>query len=93
MRAERTVLSAGRRRVDCANIAVHRRPGIHCPKRAADRCGIAAARSDQQIAVSQPKHKAVARTVAIKVSPEHDIPCRVDCLHWIARECQAKALP
>ncbi len=85
MRAERTVLSAGRRRVDRANIAVHRRPGIHCPKRAADRCGIAAARSDQQIAVSQPKHKAVARTVAIKVSPEHDIPCRVDCLQDCAR--------
>ena len=91
--AERAILGARRRRVDRANIAVHRRSGIRCPKRAADRCGIAAARSDQQIAVSQPKHKAVARTVAIKISPEHDIPCRIDCLHWIARECQAKALP
>jgi len=52
VRTERAVLSARRRDVERADVAVYRRPGIHRPKRAADRCGITPARSDQQIAVS-----------------------------------------
>jgi len=43
-------------------------------QKCADRRGITPARSDQQIAVSQPEHKAIGRSVAIKISPEHDIP-------------------
>ena len=38
-----------------------------------------------------PSTRRSAGIVAIKISPEHDIPCRVDCLHWITGECQAKA--
>ena len=92
VRAERTILGARRRYVERANVPIDGWPGIHRPKRSTDRCRIAAARSDQQIAVSQPKHKAVGCPVAIKISPEHYISCRIDCLHWVARECQAKAL-
>src|SRR5262249_6257345 len=62
------------------------------PKRSTDRCGIAAARSDQEIAVRQPEHKSVGCPVAIKISPENYVTRCVDCLHWIARERQAKAL-
>jgi hypothetical protein len=51
MRAERAILGARRGWVDCANIPIDGWPGIHCPKRSTDRRGIAAARSDQQIAV------------------------------------------
>ena len=90
VRAECAVLGARRRQIQRANIAVYRWPGIHRPKRAADRRGITATGSDQQIAVSQPKHKAVGCTVAIEIGPEHDVPCRVDCLHRITGECQAK---
>jgi hypothetical protein len=46
MRAERTILRAWRRYVERANITVHRGPGIHRAKRAADRCRITAARSN-----------------------------------------------
>jgi hypothetical protein len=46
VRAERAILSAGRCNVKRTDIAVHRRPGIHCSKRAADWCGITAAGSD-----------------------------------------------
>jgi hypothetical protein len=92
VRAERTILGARRGWVDCANVPINSWPGIHQPERSTNRCGIAAARSDQQIAVSQTKHKAVGCTVAIKIRPEHDVSCRIDCLHWVARERQAKAL-
>ena len=90
VRAERTVLRARRRHVQRADIAVYRGPGIHRSKRAADRRGITATRSDQQIAVSQPKHKAVGCTVAIEIGPEHNVPCRIDCLHRITGECQTE---
>lgn len=90
--AERVVLGARRRYVERANVAVHRRPGVHRPKRAADRCRITAARSDQKSAVSQSKYKTVRCTVTIKIGPEHDVPCRIDCLHWITGKRQAKAL-
>jgi len=91
VRAERAVLGARRRDVERADVAVYSRPGIHRPKSAADRCGITTTGGDQQIAVSQPKHKAVRIPIAIEISPEHDISCRVDCLHWITGECQAEA--
>lgn len=92
VRAERTILGTRCRHVERANVPINRWPGIHRPERSTDRCGIAAARSDQQIAVRQPKHKAVGCPVAIKISPEHYISCRIDCLHWVTRERQAEAL-
>ena len=90
--AESTILGARRGWVDCANVPIDGRPGIHCPKRSTDRCRIAAARSDQKIAVRQPEHKAVGCPVAIKISPEDYVSRRIDRLHWVARERQAKAL-
>jgi hypothetical protein len=92
VRAERTILCARCRHVERAYVPINRRPRIHRPERSSDRCGVAAARSDQQIAVGQPKHKAVGCPVAIKISPEHYISRRIDCLHWVAREREAKAL-
>jgi hypothetical protein len=91
MRAERAILSSRRRRVNCTNVPIDGWPRIHRPERPTDRRGIAAARSDQQIAVSQPKHKAVGCAIAIEIGPEHDISCGIDCLHRITGECQAKA--
>ena len=38
-----------------------------------------------------PSTRRSACTVAIKISPEHNISCRIDCLHWITGECQAEA--
>jgi hypothetical protein len=92
VRAERTILGAGCRHVEGANVPINGWPGIHRSKRSANRCGIAVARSDQQIAVSQSKHEPVGCPVAIKISPEHDISRRIDCLHRVARERQAEAL-
>jgi len=92
VRAERTILGAGRRHVECANVPINGWPRIHRPERSSDRCRVAAARSDQQIAIRQPKHKAVGCPIAIKISPEHHISCRIDCLHWVTRERQPKAL-
>ena len=83
MRAERTILRAWRRHVERANITVHRGPGIHRAKCAADWCRITAARSNQQIAVTQPENKTVGCTVAVKIRPEHDVAGRIDCLHRI----------
>src|SRR4030095_9083957 len=59
---------------------------------ASDRRGITATGSDQQIAVSQPKHQPVSRTVTIKIRPEDHVPRRVDGLQGITGECQAQAL-
>jgi hypothetical protein len=92
VRAERTILGAGCRHVERANVPINGWPGIHRSKGSANRRGIAAARSDQQIAVSQPKHKAVGCPVAIKISPEDYISRCIDCLHRVARERQAEAL-
>jgi hypothetical protein len=83
VRTERTILGARCCYVERADVPINGWPGIHGPERSTNRRGIAAARSNQQSAVSQPKDKAVGRTIAIKVSPEQDIPCRVDRLHWI----------
>ena len=73
VRAQRTILSPRRSRVDCADISIDGGPGIHRPKRSTDWRGIAAARSYQKIAVGQSKDKAILRPVAIKIRPEHDI--------------------
>jgi hypothetical protein len=83
VRAERTILGAWRRHVERANVPINRWPGIHRPECSTYRCGIAAACSDQQIAVRQSKHKAVGCPVAIKISPEHYVSRRIDCLHWV----------
>jgi hypothetical protein len=93
MRAEHTIRGSGRSHVERSTIAIHSRPGIHCTKRAAERCGVTAPRCDQQTSVSQTQYKAVGVAVAIKTSPEHNVPGLINCLHGIARERQAKALP
>jgi hypothetical protein len=92
MRAERTILGARRGWVDCANVSIDGWPGIHCPKRPTDRCRITTARSDQESAVHQPEHKAVGCPVAIKIGPEDYVSRCINCLHWIARVRQTKAL-
>ena len=92
VRTERTILGARCRHVERANVSINGWPGIHRPERSTNRCGIATARSDQQVAVSQPEHKTVGCTVAIKIRPEHDVACRIDCLHRISGKCQAEAL-
>ena len=92
VRTERTILGARCCYVERADVPINGRPGVHRPERSADRRGIAAARSNQQIAVRQSKDEAVGVPIAIKISPEHYIALRIDCLHRIARECQAEAL-
>jgi hypothetical protein len=92
MRTERTILGARCRHVERADVPNNGWPGIHRSVRSANRRGIAAARSNQEIAVRQSKDKPVGVPVAIKISPEHYITSCIDGLHRVTRERQAEAL-
>jgi hypothetical protein len=52
VRTKRTILGPRRGHIECADVSIDGWPGIHQAERSTDRCGIAAARSNQQIAVS-----------------------------------------